>query len=372
MPNALAHLRIDPSEVENPVGNMIALAHALECLAAGRMAEAAPHLDRAGDFIGKSSSPFVCGGFALLGLVAHAMLALSLGDAFGAFRCFALVHQHMERISFGSREERKVMLTLGQPMAVSVARALLNNGDIVGFLNVRARLRSDQEELLALLDTEIPDDVNVRIVTLATRLELTVGASLVALTGLDIENAIELAANAKTDEQLLAPVHASHTALATRSIAESDLLISECLRALCGVVDHVVRRRSVLGGPETAELAGLRAKLRKAIEVAQSAGEGGAGTARQARGLLEYTDRLERIGLGTRADFGRLAGFVALASFSGLTVAGFLSGCRGITAVAYISASLVISLVAGFGFGAIRFWPLVRAALGRRGDRADD
>jgi len=249
-------------------------------------------------------------------------------------------------------------------VAAAIARALLNNGDMDGFINVRAKLRPEQDELLALLDDRIQDDLNTRIVTLATRLELTVIAESSALMGLDIEVASELAVRAKEDESLLAPLLSLHSAAATRSIAESDLLLSESLRELTTLSDQVLRRRSLIGVRQRPRLAKLRGKLRRAEELAHGAGAGGTGEARSSRIFLAYAEKLERIGAGSGADLRRYARTASLVSFSVLTVTGLLFGLRGLTAAVYFGASLVISLAVGFGTSAVRFWPLVRAALG--------
>lgn len=162
-------------------------------------------------------------------------------------------------------------------------------------------------------------------------------------------------------EALVAAKDFSEPVRIAANLSEILELLTEVVQGLAQIMKKVFESRIT---PERLELGELRQKLQRARDFASKAGPQGAVFIRFSEQLANQTKNLERLVRPTKKDFGIYSGLVAAGVFVlVLLVTAWTNSAFGLGLVAerLITTNLVLALIAGFGFGAVKFRNLIFA-----------
>lgn len=142
-------------------------------------------------------------------------------------------------------------------------------------------------------------------------------------------------------------------------LAETAVPLQEVMKEIAHIMKKVFDSTFT---PKLMELQKLRNKVQRARESATKAGPAAVAMVRYCELITNQIKNLERLGRPTKKDFGAYSGLVAAGIFIILLplVAWVNANFNvGINAKNLITSCIVLALIAGFGFGALRFKTLI-------------
>lgn len=159
----------------------------------------------------------------------------------------------------------------------------------------------------------------------------------------------------KAREALMAAKTFSEPVRALAEISETLVPLAEVIHSLAKLMKRVFESTFT---PDLGELRELRRKLRRASESAAKAGPHAVALVRFCENIANQIKNLERLLRPTKKDFGIYSGLIAAGIFVFLLVATSWANSAfqlGLGANKIITTITALALIAGFGFGAVKF-----------------
>jgi len=290
--------------------------------------------------------------------------ALFKGDAHKAAELLNVSSAEIERISFLFPQYRLEFLSQSAAAYVAMARSKLNAGDIESAEALFGKVREVHNKMLAALDDENPDKIKVYVEVYATRLELTLLYSLMMdIPALDLEMLKRRLLSSLSDKEKLEQFVSSYPQGHIRTLVEQYPLVFEVVLAFQEGLETLILERKNLDKVQLSKIIAAGNKLFEAKKQVQTCGIRGAGFLYTINLLLNLQKNILHSGRPIKRDFGIYGGVISLLAFICLTSLQHASGLStelGIGNSIYLLGSLILSLVAGFGYGAIKFLPLLK------------
>lgn len=283
------------------------------------------------------------------------------GDAAGAVEHLQALATEFERITFFAPRMAKVASATRAWAYIALSRAAMSAGDLNAAEDHFRTVRTEQDRLMTLLDPDDPADLPGIVEIRATRVEMAAALVMLDLQVLDLDSAEARIGGTKPDADALQPLVARLPENALQFMASAVLRILQAITDLAAIERELLFERRPTSRQRLNRFQSVAHNLVESVQLASRAGQRGAGYL----SMLRQLDRL-RAGLLNadrirRQDFGRYAGLVSVAALVIVLAAIRLTvNPSGIAAVGFFIGALIVALVAGFGYGALRFAPLLQ------------
>lgn len=342
------------------VNRMMALEEGLRFLQRGnhskafpRLREAVPLVEAVPDADAKLLIP-------LLADEAEGVSCLLNGDAHRAARLLQGGEELLRRTSFFMPGLEKELLRCRATGELALARIQINLGDLTEAEQVMGRVYAAHRELLSRLDRNNPNDHGYFLEVHATPIEFSLLLMRIDLEALDFD---------ALDRRLsFVREHMAEFQESVSRVEEGMVrAVTEIMQILHDVFSIFARvgRRALIDRQPLAEgdlrALGLVAKsLFSAEKKAHAAGERGRMYLYSINQLKRLQRNLLDVGKVQSTDFGRLSGVISLVALIILVVVIHLTvRPTGSAAIMFFIGELILALIVGFGFEALRFRPLL-------------
>ncbi|UCE16100.1 MAG: hypothetical protein JSV12_00305 [Candidatus Bathyarchaeota archaeon] len=354
---------------------MISLKQGLNLCVQGLVVEASEHLQKALPIISKSTYK---GKIIIIGLASftEGISRLHKGDAHGALKSLDISADVAERLAFFVPHFKKIAMNCKIATYIALARADLNSGNLTSAESWVGKTHNLHQQLLKSLDPENIEDIEDFVGIYATRLELANSFAFFDAQVFDLDD-MERRLKAVSEEssklqRFIQKIQPGIFEIGARGV----LLEYSVLQSLHGLEKDIILGRSPVTKDRIKKFQRIAQELFEAEEIAKKLGEQGKGHLAMISRIKEMCQNLLAVeGKTRKKDFGRFSGIISFCSFVVvLIVINLAIQPSGLAAVSYFLGALIISLVAGFGYGAIRFRPLLKLyseTLEREGKKED-
>lgn len=293
---------------------------------------------------------------------AEGLSALFSGNAHLATELLNVSSDAIEKISFFFPEFKIASFSYKAASLIALSRTYINAADITSAEKAIGEARNVHDELLKHLDPINNDHALAFSEVYGTRCE--VAFSFIAsmdLPSLDLDKWKKRLENSKNDIELLKQFINKVPKGPIQNLLSQFPILFSAFEQLHQSLEIVTLKRRPFKKEEIKNLVNVDETLFRARQVILKCGERG-------RGLLFIIDQLTRLqqnmlryGEAATQDFGRFSGIVSFVSLVILILILYVTvKPSGYTGVLYYFGALIISLITGFGFGALRFKPLLK------------
>lgn len=339
---------------------LIALSEGLALFQQDRATEASRMLQRANAVLRQSTDPELQVAISLVNDLATGISMLIGGDAVGAHSLLNISAERLNTLAFFNPVFFRVALKSKALSHIALSRAAINVGNLSQAEHWIGQSDQVHDELLRSIHESDPERSTWLTPILATRLEVAITFARVDYESLDLEAAKKRLDAAQTYAVELSKQINDYPQPLTKQLL---LLVSELYSAfvrLHPVMVTVLVNRNALSSSDIKELAEIDKSLFQMRQIAQASGDQGAVYLYTINQFARITHNLLSFGAVTKSDFGRFAGLISLGSLTILlVVTHFTIQPTGWSAAGYFLGDLVISLIVGFGYGALKFRPLL-------------
>jgi hypothetical protein len=337
-----------------------ALAEGLTLFRQDRHQDAAQHLAVAAAILKASTDVEVAFVIEMVKNLSDGIARLAYGDAHGAMALLDLGAEQTRRLAFFYPELENIAVKAKALSYLAIARAFVILGDLGQARQWFAKADQEHSRFLELLQNEANADPLHFAAVYCTRLELALLMFRVDLEGLDLESAERFLRDSVHDQANLERHLQNAPDTLNSRVMRAVAAVMKAAHKLLPVAGKVIANRRVLARADVADLKTVDDLLFEARELAIEGGQLGAGYLYMITQLQRFRLNLLKVGSVTTADFGRLGGPVTAGTLVVLVTTIHLTFApSGILALGFFFGSLVVSLVAGFGYGALRFKPLL-------------
>lgn len=293
---------------------------------------------------------------------AEGLSALFSGDAHSAAELLNLSSEAIEKMSFFMPEFKVVSFSFKTASLMALARCHLNAADIPSAEKVFGDLRNVHDELLKHLDPSEDEHTLSFAEVYGTRLELTfLFIVMMDIPSLDLDmwqKRLEISRSDRDDlEKLIDKIPKG----AIQIMLSQYPVIFSVLENLQNSLELAILKRRPFNKKEVKALVDVDTELFNSKQLIQKCGERGKGLLFQIDQLRRLQQNILQIGKAATKDFGRFSGLVSLASLIlSIVVVHFTVKPTGYLGVLYYFGALILSLIVGFGYGALRFQPLLK------------
>ena len=298
----------------------------------------------------------------ILSRFAEGLSALFSGNAHSATELLNVSSEAVERISFFMPEFKIASFSYKAASLIALARSHLNAADIASAEKVFCEVRNVHDELLKRLDPGEDEHALAFAEVYGTRLELAfLFIIMMDLPSLDLSMWKKRLEISRSDMESLKKFIDKIPKGQIQILLSQYPIIFSVLEKLHSSLEMATLKRRPFNKDEVKALVNVDTELFNSRQLIQKCGERG-------RGLLIEIDQLRRlqqnilqIGKAATQDFGRFSGLMSFASFILLIVImHFTVKPTGYLGALYYFGALILSLVVGFGYGALRFQPLLK------------
>ena len=346
---------------EEFIQGMISLEQGVNLFKQGKQPEAVEHFQKVLPIINNSTDEETKVFVNIMSNFAEGISRLLKGDAYGALPFLDISADAIERLSFFLPGLDKVTFSLKATSYIALARANLNAGDITSAESWIGKAYGEYEQLFALLDPENKEDIPGFVEIYTSRIEVANLFAFLDIQSLDLDNMEQHLKTVSEDVSKLEHFVEKIQPGPFQKVARTILILHSVLKDLYSIESDLVFGRSPVNKNRIEKLQRVAQDLFKAKEIAEKAGERGKGILYPINQLSKIRQNLLKIGKIGKEEFGRFAGIVSLCSLIVLIIVVHLTiRPSGFTALLYFLGQLILSLIVGFGYGAIRFRPLLK------------
>jgi hypothetical protein len=334
----------------------------LELMLSGRHSEAVPYLDRALPTISQSTNDNIRKLISSLSNVARGIERLFQGDAHSAEKLLQEAARTADEVSLHLPELDTFAIETRANLYLASARVAMSAGDLARAQVLIGRIRAERGRILAKLRPDSQEYLLNRLTGALEQMEFIISMSARDLGMLDLQSARRRLEDGRESYRALGSMLKKLPEQGIlRLLAEAFTETYSAIEKLHAAMEHFIARRGALNRRILSDFERGEQLLYDARERALTLAERGAG-------LLLVIDSVDKTyrNLVIQAkpagkDFGRFSGLVSLAALIVLMVVvhtvikppsdvllPFFFGC------------VILALVVGFGFGALRLLPLLR------------
>jgi len=289
--------------------------------------------------------------------------ALFRGDAHTAANLLNVSADTVDRIAFFMPNFKYLSLSMKAASLIAVARSYMNAADMEAAEKFFAEATEVHDELLTCLDKENADHLMGFGEVYGTRLEMSFTFIMsVDLPALDLDMWKKRLDMSVDDCSLLKQILDQMPRGRITSLLSQYPVIHEALRTLHDSLEAVILNQRVLTELEVKTLVNVDNSLFTSQQIAQKIGERGKGVLYQIKLMRRLQKNALEIGNTTASkDFGRYSGVVSGIAFIVLIIVMHLTvQPTGWNGLYYYLGGLLLALVVGFGYGALKFKPLLK------------
>lgn len=370
-------LGITPEEVpdEELVNGLMGLEEGLQLAAQNRQHEAVEPFRRAAAVISHSSDEQSRFFVSLMASQSEGYSKLLSGDALGAYQLLNVGADALKRLSFFNPAMENAALSAKAESHIALARFHTNVGDMQQVQLWLGKADAIYQQQLAKLDLKTDEGAKAALAIYVNRVEQAVLFARLDMEALDLEAMRDRLAHHRPAYDFVRQ-HAHLWPAGTLT----DVL--GLITGLYSVLEHTetviassLMARRPLRPEDIRALQRMGGELRRLHDLAAAAGQRGAGFLYTINELRRVHQNLLRAGKVSRGDFGRLGGLISLGALVVLLFTIHLTvRPQGGEALVFFFGATVVALIAGFGYGALRFRALLKqwAALVRPDSSPDE
>ncbi len=353
---------ISPAELSDTdfVNCLSAIDSALRLTTNGRFDEALPYLKASMSLVDKTNDQETKVVIPILYLFSEGVTKLHAGDAHGALKSLETVSNVAEKLSIFSPEMRRFALSSKLGAFVALGRASLSTGDLPSAEKWFGRAEDALQEMSTLLDPANPNDLKGYVEVYGTPLEFSSMMSFYDLQILDTSKAMERLSLTTNHLSKLKEFTGKLPAGPLRDIAEVSIILNSSLRVIVPFAEKVIFSDSFVTKKELEKVRNELQYLTQGRELAKRAGSRGAGYIWITEALRKFTRNLIAASGSGKREFGRFGGLISFGAFvitMGLIT--FTIKPSAAYGLWYFLGALILSLIVGFGFSALKFIPLL-------------
>lgn len=357
---ARATLGIPDQFTDNEIlESMVALDKGMKLFVGQKPIDSLPYLQKALPVIlasnndeGKLIVPVFC-------QYAEGLTALFQGNAHAAVELLNVSSDSVEKISFFVPDFKIVSYSYKATSLIALARTHMNASDMPAAEKVFGQVRDVHDELLKCLDPD--DDSHAMGFTevYGTRVELVFQfIMMVDLPALDLTMWKRRLDMSRTDQESLRLNVERTPEGRIHSLASQYPLILAALSTLRDSLEIVIHRKRGFTKEEVMALAQVENDIYSVQQITRQLGERGQGILYQLDTLRRLQKNVLVMGKEFTKDFGRFSGFVSLGAYIILIILMYFTISP--IGVLHNFGALILALIVGFGYGALRFRPLLQ------------
>jgi hypothetical protein len=283
------------------------------------------------------------------------------GDVVGAYDKLNISAETLEKASFFDPNFIKYALSIKAASHIALARQNLNIGHLEKAESIAGAIAQIYSDLISRLDENKEEDLALLAEANAIQLEMFNIFSSIDISVLDFDSA-EKRLNASIQFYEKLKYHFPNLKDNTiKLVLEVDLILYDVLNKILQIGRSVIYEKSHLTEKDIRTLKDIDLNLYNAKNLALKAQERGRGYFYIINQLSRLQERLLIIGKIQEKHIISISGVIALVSFLILLFSvDFTINPSGYEAIFYFIGELIISLIVGFGYGAVKFVPLIR------------
>ncbi len=350
---------------------MMSAEEGLNQLRMGKHSAAAEPIERAYQVLQNTTdSEFRVGLFAAARFLTGIRLLLQ-GDSFGAAKNLNASNEIFKKVGFFSTDIKKLSLSGSAASNMAMAKSSMNAGDLSNAELWLSKARADHDELLSLLDVNDPSDLDGFAEIYGSRVEVSLLHALMDLQAFDFRSMQRRLDSSAADVKELAVFVKRMPPGQLRGACDVILILHSVMNRIQTLGTEILIKRSPASKTMLQDFEAIGSELFEARKTAQNSGDRG----RVFLFVINVLTRVQQNILSSakvrRQDFGKYAGVVSFLSLIILVVVVHLTvKPSGTMALVYFLGELIIALIVGFGYGALKFQPLLKlySSVAKSGD----
>jgi hypothetical protein len=362
IPDAMTELGINASSISegdflSNVGKLIEIRRLIQ---QKQIAQVAPILDSMRDFLTASENREMKLAMSFLFLFSDGFRRLQQGDGQGALTCFESATQLGKQVSlvFPGADE---LTAYGRAAGfVALAKSQLNRGDIAGAELAVGQAINQYAELKQILQSRqgMPPELILEAASLQVELHLLIGWNRMMLLQFEeCKQHLEAAAGAAMEIQLYLPRLQEGP---MQRIETAMLLLYGVAQRTVPIAENFLLKSAPLSHSALTELGNSRRDLFLARQHALRAGEQGQGIIATIDQIGAYLQAFATLGAPRFEQWLPVSGIASAVTFLILIfMVRFVIEPPGLLWFPYFLGCLIAALITGFGYGALRFVPLL-------------
>ncbi len=341
--------------------SMIALDKGFELLRQNQHSEAWSYFNKAQSVLNYSENKEILLHINTLTLLTEGIMKLFKGDAFGAVKLLNISNDMIDQLGFRHPWLKKMALSFKAAGFIAVARTYMNAADVNTAELWLSKATSQYEILLSQLDPSEESDAPAFFEIYLSKVEFSILFAILDQQVFAIDD---------MRRRLLSADDAFNKARyyvekikpdPIQKVGKSQLITYEALVKICQLEKELIVNPRPLTKEGLKTLTDFNDDLFKAKELAQEAGDRGAGVVFYVNMLTKVRSNLLFIGKVDKSDFGKFSGIITFVSLIILIIIVHLTiRPEGANAAFLFLGEMIISLIVGFGFGALKFIPLIK------------
>jgi hypothetical protein len=237
----------------------------------------------------------------------------------------------------------------------------MNAGNVEQARHWFGQTRDQLRQLADLLEEGDPSDAPAWTEVYGLPVEAASLWAMHDLQALDTEQALERLKRSGDDLAKLEEVFPDLTSGPLKDVTKANIYINRSMQEIVEIADRTLRRGERLSKSDITSLRDEINNLRQAKNYSRRAGMRGQGYQWMIDQLITFSRNLLQAQGPTKQDFGKMSGLISFASFTVLLLTvHYLASPSGGIGLGYTFGVLIISLIAGFGYGALKFIPLLQ------------
>ncbi len=310
---------------------------------------------------GHKADPFTTSLITILANFCEGTDRLLKGDAHKACELLNISHDDMDKISFLMPDFKKDSLSMKAVSLIAVARTYLDIGDIDEAKIYLGKMKQVHSELLAMLDENRDEDLAYLVEIYGIDLEISLLFSRLDLDVLDFQSLKHRLSYSKNSHKKLGELLTNYPSNQIKTVYQISLILYSVFELFCRVGEKIIGQGSYLNKKELLELDDTYRKLADALNMANEAGERGRRYLFMINQLRRLQTRLLHLGQHkSRKDFGIFSGIIFFIAFIATHFAIYFTvSPSGADSFLFFAGELILGLIVGFGYGAIKFIPLL-------------
>ncbi len=339
---------------------MRSLENGLTLLAKGHHPQASEPLRKALPILNLSSNEEMKFLVSIMADFSDGISKLFAGDAHSAATLLNLSTEAIERLTFFIPGFEKVALSCKAASQIAVSRTLLNSGNLPEAEAIFGKVEIIYRELRELLDESNKDDIPFLAETLSSKIEFSILLMSFDLTVLDFDSMKNRLDAAKTNYTELLKILPNFADTPIKTVLEVICILFSVYKVLAEIGNKIICERKPLTIKDIEKLIEVDKKLFEAHQKANISGERGRPLIFSISQLNKLQERFLEIGKIKKKDFGKYGGFISLgALIIQVLIVHFTIHPAGTEALLFFLGEIIVSLIVGFGFEAIKFKPLL-------------
>lgn len=345
---------------DNFTDGMRSLEKGISLLIKGHHPQAVEPLRKALPIVNLSSDDEAKFFVSVLADFADGISKLLSGDAHTAVSLLNLSTDAIERLNFFIPGFEKLALSFKAAAQTALTRTFLNSGNISEAEACIGIVNNIYAELFELLNESNVEDIPLLAEIFSSRLESSILLMSFDLAALDFDSLKLRLESAKNNYHELIKILPKVPQSPIKSAFEIICILYTVYNVFSSIGKRIIIERKPLTKTEIEELTHIDQKLFEARQIANGSGERGRVFLFSINQLSKLQERFLGIGKVRKNDFGRLSGFLALGALvAQVIVVHFTIHPTGSNALLFFLGEIIISLIVGFGYEAIKFKPLI-------------